>query len=76
MPKTADWYFDFVSPYSYLQCERLLELPLAIRAKPLVFGGLLGHWGHKGPAEIPSKLPHTYRQVWWLAQRGHGSSGA
>ena len=26
MRKTADWYFDFVSPYSYLQCERLLEL--------------------------------------------------
>ena len=19
----ADWYFDFVSPFSYLQCERL-----------------------------------------------------
>lgn len=69
MPKSADWYFDFVSPYSYLQCERLLELPLAIRARPLVFAGLLGHWGQKGPAEMASKRRFTYEQVVWLARR-------
>ena len=69
MRKTADWYFDFVSPFSYLQCERLLELPVAIRAKPLVFAGLLGHWGHKGPAEMPAKRRFTYEQVVWLARR-------
>jgi 2-hydroxychromene-2-carboxylate isomerase len=67
--RTADWYFDFVSPYSYLQCERLLELPLAVRAKPLVFAGLLGHWGQKGPAEMATKRRFTYEQVVWLARR-------
>ena len=69
MPKAADWFFDFVSPYSYLQCERLLELPLAIRARPLVFAGLLSHWGQKGPAEMGSKRRFTYEQVVWLARR-------
>ena len=63
MAKAADWYFDFVSPYSYLQCERLLELPLALRARPLVFAGLLGHWGQKGPAEMDTKRRFTYEQV-------------
>jgi len=67
--RTADWYFDFISPYSYLQCERLLELPVAIRARPLVFAGLLGHWGHKGPAEMPAKRRFTYEQIVWLARR-------
>ena len=65
----ADWYFDFISPYSYLQCERLLELPVSIRAKPIVFAGLLGHWGQKGPAEMPTKRRFTYEQIVWLARR-------
>ena len=64
-----DWYFDFVSPYSYLQCERLGSLQLAIRPRPLVFAALLNHWGHKGPAEMPSKRTFIYRQVQWLAGR-------
>ena len=64
-----DWYFDFVSPYSYLQCERLGSLPVAVRPRPLVFAALLTHWGHKGPAEMPSKRTFIYRQVQWLAGR-------
>jgi len=29
--------------------------------------GMLHHWGSKGPAEIPPKRLHTYRQCAWLA---------
>jgi 2-hydroxychromene-2-carboxylate isomerase len=65
----ADWYFDFISPFSYLQCERLLEVPVAVRPRPLLFAGLLGHWEHKGPAEIASKRRFTYEQIVWLARR-------
>ena len=65
----ADWYFDFISPYSYLQCQRLDGVPAAIRPRPVLFAGLLQHWGHKGPAEMASKRTFTYRQVVWLAQR-------
>ena len=43
----------------------------AIEPVPVLFAGLLNHFGHKGPAEIPSKRLHTYRHVTWLARR-HG----
>lgn len=67
----ADWYFDFVSPFAYLQWRRLRELGglLPIRPIPVLFAGLLKHWGHKGPAEIPAKRRFTYRHVVWLAER-------
>ena len=29
---SADWYFDFVSPFSYLQCEQLPQIERSIRA--------------------------------------------
>ena len=66
---SADWYFDFVSPFSYLQCEQLpaLEARLRIRYRPVLFAALLDANGHKGPAEIPSKRRFTYRFVVWQA---------
>jgi 2-hydroxychromene-2-carboxylate isomerase len=36
---------------------------------PIVFAGLLKHWQHKGPAELPTKRPHTYRHTTWLAEK-------
>ena len=68
MDKPIDWYFDFVSPFAYLQCERMPR-ELRVRPRPILFAGLLGHWGQKGPAEIPSKRAFTYRQVQWIADR-------
>jgi len=66
-----DWYFDFVSPYSYICFHRLKELDAAIRYQPVLFAGLLNHWGQKGPAEIPSKRQWTYRWcTWWAAELG------
>jgi 2-hydroxychromene-2-carboxylate isomerase len=67
---TADWYFDFVSPFAYLQCELLptLERSLRIRYRPVLFAGLLKAHGHKGPAEIPAKRRFTYRHVVWQAK--------
>jgi len=67
----VDWYFDFISPYSYLQCERMPQWPqgTTLVPKPILFAALLNHWGQKGPAEIPVKRVFTYRQVQWLAER-------
>jgi 2-hydroxychromene-2-carboxylate isomerase len=69
--KTADWYFDFISPFAYLQSEALQRFDgkLDIRPVPLLFAGLLKHWGQKGPAEMATKRRFTYRQVQWLADR-------
>jgi 2-hydroxychromene-2-carboxylate isomerase len=66
-----DWYFDFISPYSYLQSERMPDWPhgVTLTPKPILFAGLLAHWGQKGPAEIAAKRAFSYRQVQWLAER-------
>jgi 2-hydroxychromene-2-carboxylate isomerase len=39
--------------------------------RPVLFAGLLNHWGQRGPAEIPGKRTWTYRWcTWYAAQRG------
>ena len=69
--RTANWYFDFISPYAYLQFKHFDRLPsdLEVTLHPVLFAGLLGHWGHKGPAEIPQKRLQTYRYADWYARR-------
>lgn len=69
----ATWYFDFVSPYAYLQSRLLHKFKgkAAIAMKPVLFAGLLGHWKNVGPAEFPPKRVWTYRFCTWFA-RDHG----
>lgn len=66
-----DWYFDFVSPFSYLQLERLRrDRPdIVVRPIPVVVGAVMAHWGTVGPAEIGSKRRHTYRMALWQARQ-------
>lgn len=66
----ADWYFDFISPFAYLQSEQLPSLAprIEIRYKPVLFAGLLGANGQKGPAEIAAKRTFTYRFCLWQAR--------
>lgn len=70
----AEWYFDFVSPFAYLQF--MAELPklserLAITCVPVLFAGLLNHWGQLGPAEIAPKRVFTFQFCAWRAAQ-HG----
>jgi 2-hydroxychromene-2-carboxylate isomerase len=69
MPR-VDWYFDFVSPFAYLQSEQLAALPARadLRLRPVLFAGLLAATGQKGPAEIAAKRVFTYRHVVWQAK--------
>jgi 2-hydroxychromene-2-carboxylate isomerase len=69
--RSALWYFDFVSPFAYICLHRLKELPqdVKIEYRPVLFAGLLGHWGQKGPAEIAAKRRYTYRWCNWWAKR-------
>lgn len=74
MPRHADWYFDFISPFAYLQFADVVareRLPddVTVTLKPVLFAGLLGHWGNLGPAEIPAKRRQTYRYCHWLAAK-------
>ena len=70
-PMQACWYFDFISPFAYLQLPRVLALRERVELVPvpIVFGALLAHHGQLGPAEIPSKRAFTYRFVQWQAER-------
>lgn len=69
--KKAQWYFDFISPFAYLQLARFNELPddVDIELKPVLFAGLLKHWGQLGPAELPTKRIFVYRFFKWQADR-------
>lgn len=73
--KRLTFWFDVISPYAYLAFERLPQaldgLPVVIDYRPVLFAGLLDHWGQKGPAEIEPKRAWTFRHVAWLAHR-HG----
>ena len=66
----AIWYFDFVSPFAWIGLHRLKELPpdVSIEYRPVLFAGILNHWGQKGPAELPTKRRYTYRWSQWWAQ--------
>ena len=65
-----DWYFDFISPFAYLQWRRLRRdhPEVALNPKPLLFAAILNHVGQLGPAEIPQKRRHIYRIVLWQAR--------
>ena len=67
----ATWYFDFISPFAYLQWRELQNRPLELELRPraILLAGLLKHYGHKGPAEIPAKRIQIYRHCQWLADR-------
>lgn len=66
---SADWYFDFISPFAYLQSEQLALLgpSVRVRYRPVLFAGLLNAHGQKGPAELPRKRVFTYRYLVWEA---------
>ena len=70
MSNTIAWYFDFISPFAYLQQIRLQKFSsdIMIQSCPILFAGLLNYWEHKGPAEIPSKrlfvITKIFKYIW------------
>jgi 2-hydroxychromene-2-carboxylate isomerase len=69
----VDFYFDYLSGYAYFGwlrvralCERK-EATLGVH--PVLFAGLLNHWGQLGPAEIPPKRAWVYRDGYRIAKR-------
>ena len=66
-----DFWFDPISPFACMAFERLPEAlkgcSYVVHYRPVLFAGLLSHWGQLGPAEIAPKRDWTYRHVSWLA---------
>lgn len=65
------WVFDVISPFSYLSLKQLPQLPrdVTVEFVPVLFAGLLNHYGQIGNAEIDSKRRFTYRFVVWRARK-------
>ena len=60
MTKEIDFYFDFISPYTYLAHKNIKTLPknIKINYKPILLGGLHKLQGITAPAFIKFKLKH------------------
>jgi len=69
--KRIVFWFDVISPFAYLAFEHLPQAlegcSYEVQYRPVLFAGLLGHWGQKGPAEIPPKRAWTFRHIAWLS---------
>lgn len=64
------WYFDFISPFAWLQWPKVRALMAThpVEPVPILFAAILDAHAHKGPAEIPCKREFTYRHVLWQAR--------
>jgi 2-hydroxychromene-2-carboxylate isomerase len=69
--KRVVFWFDVISPFTYLAFEHLPQAlegcSYEVQYRPVLFAGLLGHWGQKGPAEIAPKRAWTFRHIAWLS---------
>ena len=61
--KALNFYFDFLSPFSYFAWIKLQSnKDLIIDYKPVALGPLLNHWNIKGPGEIEPKREFLLKQ--------------
>ena len=73
MINSFDFYFDFVSPYSFLAHKEIRKIEkknsIKIKYKPILLGGLHNLHGIKAPAFIPAKAKHMVRDCKLIAEK-------
>ena len=71
MTKKIDFYFDFISPYTYLAHKKIQSLPknIKINYKPILLGGLHKLEGITAPAFIKPKLKHMMSDCVLIAKK-------
>ena len=73
MPQKTEafFYYDIISPFTYLFLKRraLLIDQLQLTPKPIFFPGLLRLQDNRGPAEVAEKRTHTYDFCIWSAKK-------
>ena len=73
MIKPFDFYFDFVSPYSFLAHKEIRKIEkkylIKIKYKPILLGGLHNLHGIKAPAFIPAKAKHMIRDCKLISEK-------
>ena len=75
MIKPLEFYFDFISPYSFLAHKQLTKIQnkegIKIIYKPVLLGGLHNLHGIKAPAFIPAKAKHMVRDCKLIAEKNN-----
>jgi 2-hydroxychromene-2-carboxylate isomerase len=71
--KTADFYFDFGRPASYLAWTQLPKLAAdtgaTIRPMPMLLGGVFQATGNQSPVAVPAKGKYTFTDFARFAKR-------
>jgi 2-hydroxychromene-2-carboxylate isomerase len=74
MTKKIDFYFDFISPYSYLAHQKIKSIKnVKFNYKPVLVGGLHNLQGITAPAFIKSKLKHMISDCDLIAKKDKSS---
>tara|TARA_E500000178_G_C16943173_1_gene717467 strand:+ start:775 stop:1362 length:588 start_codon:yes stop_codon:yes gene_type:complete len=73
MIKTLEFYFDFISPYSFIAYQELKKVEkketIKIKYKPILLGGLHNLHNIKAPAFIPAKAKFMIRDCKMIAEK-------
>ena len=70
MTKEIDFYFDFISPYSYLAHQKIKSIKnVKFNYKPVLIGGLHNLQGITAPAFIRPKLKHMISDCDLIAKK-------
>ena len=75
MIKPLEFYFDFISPYSFLAHKQIRKIEnkegIKVIYKPVLLGGLHNLHGIKAPAFIPAKAKHMVRDCKLIAEKNN-----
>ena len=70
MTRSIDFYFDFISPYSYLAYKNIKKIEnINFNYKPILIGGLHNLQGITAPAFIKPKLKHMISDCTLIAKK-------
>jgi len=73
MNKAFEFYFDFVSPYSFIAHKEIKKIEkkflIKIKYRPILLGGLHNQHGIKAPAFIPAKAKFMIRDCKLIAEK-------
>lgn len=71
--RELEFFYDFVSPYSYLASTRVEAVAAragaTIRWRPFLLGGVFKATGNRAPIETPAKGPYMWRDLLRWATR-------
>tara|TARA_X000000368_G_scaffold393178_1_gene358666 strand:+ start:544 stop:1131 length:588 start_codon:yes stop_codon:yes gene_type:complete len=73
MNKPIEFYFDFISPYSFISYKKIRQIikkeNIVFKLKPVLLGGLHNLHNIKAPAFIPAKAKFMIRDCKMVAEK-------